>query len=187
MSLVQLPDAQARAGDAVTQDMIDGVEAELAAEIGPLVGERTETFFLENLRWPSHIDGVYLSRRTDAATVETDGTPLVAGTDYRLISGYILDLIDTGWQGDEMAVTYTPTDETLIKEVVYDLLTYRSLPSNLQAVRIGQYSETYFPAHSSPVWGAAVAKVLPNAGMGLTTPYRYKRSSLHRTLITETP
>ena len=184
MSLVLLADAQARSGESVTQAMIDGVEAELAAEIGPLTGQRTETFFLENLYWPSHIDGVYLSRRTDAVTVTTDGIALVDGTDFRLIAGYILDLIDTGWQGDRMVATYTPNDEVLVKEVIYDLLTYRSLPSNLQAVRIGQYSETYFPGNSSPVWGAAVAKVLPNAGMGLTTPYRYRRSSIHRTLIT---
>ncbi len=187
-SLVSLGDAQARAGDSVTQEMIDGVEAELAAEIGPLTGERTETFYLDrlNLRmWD--IDGVYLSRRTDAVTVETDGTPLVAETDYRLMSGYILDLIDTGWYGEQLAATYTPTDTTLVKEVIYDFLTYRSIPSNMQSVRIGQYSETYFPAHSSPVWGAAIAKVLPASGMGLTSPFRYRRTSLHRTLITETP
>lgn len=186
MSLVQLPDAQARAGDSVTQEMIDGVEAELAAEIGPLVGERTETFYLENLFRVWDIDGVYLSRRTNSVVVRTDGVLLTNNTDYRLIGGYILDLIDTGWYGDLLTVTYTPTDETLIKEVVYDLLTYRSLPSNLQSVRIGQYSETYFPS-GSPVWGAAVSKVLPNAGMGLTIPFRFKRNSLHRTLITETP
>lgn len=186
-TLVTLDDAQARAGDAVTQAMIEGVEAELAAEIGPLTGERTETFYLDRLRWPSDIDGVYLSRRTDSVTVATDGTPLVAETDYRLMAGYILDLIDTGWQGDKLEATYTPTDTTLVKEVIYDLLTYRSLPSNLQAVRIGQYSETYFPGTASPVWSAAVAKVLPAAGMGLTSPFRYRRTSLHRTLITETP
>jgi hypothetical protein len=186
-SLVSLADARSRAGAAVTQAMIDGLEAELAVEIGPLTGERTETFYLERLRWPSDIDGVYLSRRTNAVTVETDGTPLVAETDYRLMAGYILDLIDTGWQGDKLAVTYTPTDTVLVREVIYDLLTFRSLPSNLQSVRIGQYSETYFPGASSPVWGAAIAKVLPASGMGLTSPFRMRRTSLHRTLITETP
>jgi hypothetical protein len=186
-SLVSLAEGQARVGDSVTQEMIDGIEAELASEIGPLIGERTETFYLERLRWPSDIDGVYLSRRTDAVTVETDGTLLVDETDYRLMAGYILDLIDTGWQGDEMAVTYTPTDVVLVKEVIYDLLTYRSIPANMQSVRIGQYSETYFPGTSSPVWGAAVAKVMPAAGMGLTSPFRMKRTSLHRTLITGTP
>jgi len=192
-SLVSLADAQARSGLDVTQAMIDGIEAELAAEIGPLTGERTETFYLERLNvrmWD--VDGVYLSRRTDSVVVETDGTPLVTETDYRLMGGYILDLIDTGWYGDKLAVTYTPTDTVLVKEVIYDLLTYRSLPTNLQAVRIGQYSETYFPGGSSgsgsdPVWGAAVAKVLPASGMGLTSPFRYRRTSLHRTLITETP
>lgn len=186
-SLVSLADAQSRSGGAVTQAMIDGVEAELAADIGPLTGERTETFYLERLRWPSLIDGVYLSRRTNAVVVKRDGVTLTAGTDYRLMQGYILDLIDTGWQGDELTATYTPNDVTLVKEVIYDLLTYRTLPTNLQSVRIGQYSETYFPDRGSPVWGAALAKVLPAAGMGLTSPFRYRANSLHRTLITETP
>ena len=41
MSLVSLANAQARVGDSVTQEMIDGVEEWLAAEIGPLTGDRT--------------------------------------------------------------------------------------------------------------------------------------------------
>ena len=184
MSLVTLADAQARAGAAVTQAMIDGVEAELANDIGPLTGERTEKFYLERLRWPSLIDGVYLSRRTTTVVVRTDGVLLVAETDYRLTHGYILDLIDTGWQGDVLTATYTPNDTTLVKEVIYDLLTFRVIPSNMQSVRIGQYSETYFPADGAPVWNAALAKVSPAAGLGLTSPYRYRANSLYRSHIT---
>lgn len=186
-SLVSLADAQARSGTSVTQDMIDGVEAELEGIIGPLTGERTETFYLENLRWPRIIDGVYLSRRTNSVSITTDGTPLVSGTDFRLVNGYVVDLLDSAWEGDVMVATYTPNDTVLVREVIYDLLTYRSLPANLQSVKIGQYSETYFPGGSSdPVVGAATAKVLPAAGMGLTSPFRYRSTSLHRTLITET-
>jgi hypothetical protein len=187
-SLVQLADAQSRSGASVTQAMIDGVEAELAAMIGPLTGERSETFYLEN--WPHRywdIDGVYLSRRTNSVTIETDGTPLVSETDFRLVNGYVVDLIDTGWYGDQMVATYTPNDTVLVKEAIYDLLTYRTLPSNLQSVRIGAYSETYFPGGSGdPVVAAAISKVLPSAGMGLTSPFRHRSSSLPRTLITET-
>lgn len=188
MSLVQLPDAQSRAGESVTQEMIDGLEAELEAEIGPLVGERTETFFLEGrLRHPTQIDGVYLSRRTSAITsANVDGTPLVAGTDYRFMGGYVIDLIDSAWWGDELSFVYTPSDEELVKEAVYDLLTYRSLPSNLQSVRIGQYSETYFPGGrgSDPVWSSQLSRILPAAGLGLTSPFRIATASADRTLIT---
>ena len=51
MSLVSLSDAQDRAGDGVTQDIIDEVEDAWTAVIGPLIGERTETFFLSNRRY----------------------------------------------------------------------------------------------------------------------------------------
>jgi hypothetical protein len=187
-SLVQLADAQSRSGASVTQAMIDGVEADLAAMIGPLTGERSETFYLDRLNvrmWD--VDGVYLSRRTNSVTIETDGTPLVSETDFRLVNGYVVDLIDTGWYGDQMVATYTPNDTVLVKEAIYDLLTYRTLPSNLQSVRIGAYSETYFPGGSGdPVVAAAISKVLPSAGMGLTSPFRHRSSSLPRTLITET-
>lgn len=189
-SLVSLADAQSRSGASVTQAMIDGVEAALVDEIGPLTGERTETFFLENLKWPSRINGVYLSRRTNAITAETDGVALVNVTDYRLINGYVVDLYDTAWHGDLLNITYTPNDLGLITEEIYKLLTNQALPSNLQAVRIGQYSETYFPAgrtSDDPVWAASISRILPGAGMGLTSPYRYTNSTLHRTLITETP
>lgn len=186
-SFVSLAEAQARAGESVTQNMIDALEAELVDQIGPLTGERTETFYLDRLRWPSDIDGVYLSRRTSMVTVETDGTPLVAETDYRLLHGYILDLIDTGWEGDVMEATYTPTDGAAVREFIFDILTARAIPSNMQSVRIGQYSETYFPGRGSPVWDSRIGSIVPAAGMGLTSPFRYRRHSLHRTLITETP
>jgi hypothetical protein len=187
-SLITLVEAQARVGDSVTQAMIDSVEALLAAEFGPLTGERTETFYLERLKWPRLIDGVYLSRRTDTITAEIDGTPLVSGTDFRLMNDYVVDLIGTAWYGDELEITYTPTDEAMVKEAILDLLTFRQLPSNVASVRIGQYSESYASstALSGPVWDAALAKVMPAAGMGLTSPFRFAHTTLHRTLVMPT-
>ena len=71
MSLVSLSDAQDRVGDSVTQDEIDEVEDDLTRLIGPLVGERTETFFFSERYFPWYIvDGLYLTRRTDFGDID---------------------------------------------------------------------------------------------------------------------
>lgn len=189
MSLVLLADAQARSGDSVTQAMIDEEEEWLASKIGPLTGERTETFFL-----PAHIsgtiDGLYLSRRTDAVTAFTgDGTAL---TQYELLDGYIIernsDATDS-WD-DPLIVTYTPNDTNIVKGVIYDLLTYRTLPSNLQSVRIGAYSETYATGAGSGagrVRNNLLGKILTGTGLGAYAhPFRVSRSARDRTLIEAT-
>jgi hypothetical protein len=187
MSLVVLADAQDRAGESVTQDMIDEEEAWLASQVGPLTGERTETFHLPS-RLHGTIDALYLSRRTDAIDGFTgDG---VALTDYRLVSGYIIERTydaTESWSSPLVA-TYTPNDEELVKSVIYDLLTYRSLPSNLQSVRIGAYSETYATGSgSNPVRRALVGKILTSAGLGAYgVPFRYRRHAIDRTVVEAT-
>ena len=195
MSLVSLSDAQDRAGDGVTQDIIDEVEDAWTAVIGPLIGERTETFFLSNrrYRWMA-VDGVYLARPTNSVSVTTrtiggDSVSLTAGTDYRLLSHNVIELIDTGepWR-DELLATYTPNDEEIVRSVIFDTLSYRQTPAGLQSIRIGAYSETFFPGatETDPVLGALSRRVLPAAGMGMTTPIRYAAHSRDRTLITST-
>ena len=195
MSLVSLTDAQERAGDGISQDIIDEVEDAWTAVLGPLVGERTETFFLyqRRYRWMA-VDGVYLSRRTDSVSVTTStttGSPtaLTAGTDYRLLSSHLIERIDTGavWY-DQLAATYTPNDEEIVRSVIFDTLSYRQTPAGLQSVRIGAYSETFFPqaTQNDPVLGALARRVLPAAGLGMTTPIRYADHRRDRTLITST-
>lgn len=198
MSLVTLEEAQARAGDAITQDQIDEVEEELTHLIGPLTGERTETFDLSNARHPRWmIDGLWLSRRTSAViltnrSVGESATTLTAGTDYELVNGVLIQYLTNGdsWL-DIMAATYSPDDEETVRSVIYDLLTYRQTPAGTQSIRIGMYSETYFPEGNSttsadPVIGALLRRVLPAAGMGLTSPFRYSGSRRDRTVITGT-
>ena len=199
MSLVTLEEAQARVGDAITQDQLDEAEDELAALIGPLVGERTETFYLSEARQPRWlIDGLWLARRTDAVIVTSNSigesaSTLTAGTDYRLVNGLLIEQIpnSTGWL-DTMAVTYSPTDEELVRSVVYDLLTYRQTPAGTQSIRIGAYSETYFPEGNSttsgdPVLGALLRRVLPNAGLGIYGgPFRYAMARRDRSVVTST-
>jgi hypothetical protein len=193
MSLVSLADAQDRSGDGITQDMIDEVEEAWTSVLGPLIGERTETFFLYNRRYRyMAVDGVYLTRPTDSVTVTTStttGSPttLTAGTDYRLLNYNVIERIDTGgvWY-DLLDVTYTPNDEEIIRSVIFDTLTYRQTPAGLQSIRIGAYSETFFPGatEKDPVLGALARRVLPAAGLGMTSPIRYAAHSRDRTLIT---
>jgi hypothetical protein len=188
MSLVSLSDAQARVG-AVTQDQIDEAEEQLAALIGPLTGERTETFYLSERRHTWRIvDGLWLSRRTSAVIVTHDGTQLTAGTDYRLVNSILIERIPdstTTW-AETMVATYSPNDEETLRSVIFDLLTYRQTPTGTQSIRIGGYSETYFPDGSGstdPVMGALLRRVLPHAGMGLTSPFRFAAVRRDRTLI----
>jgi hypothetical protein len=189
MSLVVLADAQDRAGESVTQDMIDEEEAWLTVQVGPLTGERTETFYLPS-RLAGTVDALYLSRRTDAVDAFTsDGSAL---TDYRLVSGYIVEQhfdADESWD-DPLVVTYTPNDEDLVKGVIYDLLTYRSLPTNLQSIRIGAYSETFATGLSGgagAVRRALVGKILTSAGLGAYgLPFRVSRTRIDRSVVEAT-
>jgi hypothetical protein len=195
MSLVTLADAQSRIGDAITQDMLDEVEDAWTAMLGPLVGERTETFFLYQRRYRyMDVDGVFLTRTTDAVILTTStttgpSTTLTEGTDYRLLNHHLIERIDTGgvWY-DELAATYSPNDEELVRSVIFDTLTYRQTPSGLQSIRIGAYSETFFPSatQNDPVLGSLARRVLPGAGMGLTSPFRYTAHRRDRTYVVGT-
>jgi hypothetical protein len=186
VSLVALADAQARAGDSVTQDMIDGVEEWLATQIGPLTGERTETFYLSERRNLDIVDGLWLSRRTDAVTIDNDGTELTDGTDYRLLNGLLVEHIPLGsaWLNTIVA-TYTPTDEIIVTEAIISLLTFATLPMNLQSVRIGAYSETFATGGTlkTPV-ATVLARVKPGTLLGrYASPFRYRRHREDRTLV----
>lgn len=190
MSLVVLATAQSRAGASVTQDMIDGVEAWLTAQIGPLTGERTETFYLSERRNKNIVDGLWLSRRTDSVELTNDGDALTDGTDFRLIGGLLIERISTGtaW-GDTIVATYTPTDEDVVTEAIYSLLVFATLPSNLQSVRIGAYSETFYPSggyggNSATVVGPILARIKPAARLGrYASPFRYRNYREDRTLV----
>lgn len=190
MSLVELEDAQARAGESVTQEMIDGTEAWLVTQIGPLAGERTETFFLSQRRNLDIVDGLWLSRRTDAVELTNDGEDLVDGTDFRLFGGNLIvhEPLGAGWL-NTMVATYTPTDEDIVVEAIYGLLTFASLPINLQSVRIGAYSETFATGTTlkTPV-ASIIARIKPGALLGrYASPFRYRRYREDRTLVEAVP
>lgn len=190
MSLVLLADAQARAGDSVTQDMIDGTEAWLVTQIGPLTGERTETFYLSERRNLDTVDGLWLSRRTDSVELTNDGDALVDGTDFRLINNILVLHIPLGasWLNTIVA-TYEPNDEVGVTEAIYGLLTFATLPINLQSVRIGAYSETFATGGTlkTPV-ASIIAKIKPAALLGrYASPFRYRRHREDRTFVEAVP
>ncbi len=194
MSLVSLSDAQERSGTAITQDMIDEVEEGWKAVIGPLVGERTETFFLSRRRQSFRsVVGLYLSRRTDAVTLthtypDASPTTLTSNTDFRLFSHYLIEREPAGfpWSSGIIEATYEPNDEEILRGVIFDSLTYSQTPVGLQSIRIGAYSETFFPSalQTDKVLGSLVRKILPAGGIGLAEPFLYLGDRRDRTLIT---
>ena len=193
MSLVSLADAQARAGANITQDQIDEVEEGWTAVLGPLTGERTETFPLSERRNRLRtVDGLYLTRRTDAVTVTNAYTgesaaSLTEGTDYRLLDHLLVERIPEGaaWR-DVLDATYTPNDEETVRSVIFDTLSYRQTPAGTQSIRIGEFSQTYFPqaVENDPALGILLRRILPAAGLGITSPFRYAGDRRDRTLIT---
>jgi hypothetical protein len=190
MSFVTLAEAQARVGDAVTQEMIDGLEAWLETQIGPLAGERTETYRLSERRNLGTVDGLWLSRYTDSVELASDGDNLTETTDFRLVGGMLIERVSTGaaW-GNTLVATYEPNDEETLVEVIYDLLTYRTINPNLQSVRIGANSETYATGRATdPVVAAAIGRILGGWRLGrYASPFRFRSHREDRTTIEAVP
>ena len=194
MSTVSLADAQARAGADITQDQVDEAEEWLTARIGPLTGELVETFYLSRRRHRLlTVDGLWLRRNTDSVAVvnyevstDTSGTTLTSGTDYRLIDHLLVERnydSATLW-GQTMEVTYTPNDEDTVRSVIFDALSIRQREGGLQSVRIGQYSETYFPDSQKTVEASLLRRILPAASLGeFYDPFRYRIYHRDRTLL----
>lgn len=188
MSLVSLSEAQARVGASVTQDMIDEAEEELVQRIGPLTGERTQTFFLSQRRDKRIVDGLFLARYTSSVAVTHDGDALVSGTDFRLIDSHLVEKIPTSataWS-QTMVATYEPADEERVRRAVFELLEYASLDLGVQSVRIGDFSTSYFPrgVQTAAELRQILSRVVPDGGLGAyAEPFRYFGVRRDRTLI----
>jgi hypothetical protein len=185
MSLVSLADAQARNG-AATQDMIDEAEEWLESKIGPLIGERTETFYLSRRRDKRLVDGLWLARYTDSVAVTNDDVALTAA-DFLLFGHCLVERTPLGasW-GETLAATYDPNDEERVRRAIFDLLDYASLATGVQSVRIGEYSESYFPrgVQSAAELNHILSGVLPSARLGAyAEPFRYAHTRRDRTLV----
>lgn len=97
------------------EDVIAREEAWLARRIGPLDGERTETF--PEAYFETGEEVLRLRRPTDAVTVEDDGGEVTVS-----LRGWADVIRDDGaWSGDAVA-TYTPNDEVEVERALITLV-----------------------------------------------------------------
>ncbi|HET8587130.1 MAG TPA: hypothetical protein VFM74_04570 [Candidatus Limnocylindria bacterium] len=119
--------------DAELQAVIDDEESWLAARIGPLAGERSETFYAYSVDRP-----LRLQRPVTTATVADDGT----ATDVVVIDrGWAVESTLGLWDGP-VVVTYTPNDEAEVRRVVLELVRLTLTETGYEAERTGDYSYT---------------------------------------------
>lgn len=188
MSLIALADARARgialpSDDAVAQDIIDEQEAWLARRIGPLEGDRTETFYTGLAATHGKLG---LARYTDAVTV-TDGGSAVDAANFRLVDNgsaivFTYQAPSRWWTGPYVAVTYEPNDVLEVQRVLYGLLSIEAAGSvgtgAYESERIGDYSYTRATgagASTPASERAALASSLLPKRDALTTLYAVSR------------
>jgi hypothetical protein len=153
MSLIVLADARKRvpslpSNDAAAQQIIDEQEAWLARRLGgPLIGDRTETFWVGGYAVARPHSKLSLSRYTSEVTVEDNGDT-VDTADVRLVdrgSAIILGaaVLPRWWTGPYVEVVYEPNDLIEVQRVLYQLIAWEADPPTvLQGERIGSYSYT---------------------------------------------
>lgn len=188
MSIVTVEEARARgiplpADDDVAQEIIDGQEAWLARRIGPLTGERTETFYTGTYFYGS-IGKLGLRRFTDDVDL-TDGSltdgAAVATDQYRLVDNgasvtRTAHSVTSFWNGPYVTATYSPNDFTEVYEAILSLIKLKISDAGgtgYQSEQIGSYSynvgggtgQGLSPYQSR---AAIVASILPRHG-SLTT------------------
>lgn len=122
--------------DADLEDVIEREEAWLARRIGPLEGERIETFVSR--------DGdevLRLQRPADSVAVEDDSGSLSAFS-YRRWSDVVpgTSTASLSWAGDVL-VTYTPNDELEVKRSLITLVRLAVSESAYASQAAGGYSQ----------------------------------------------
>lgn len=150
----------APADDAALQALIDREEAVLAAAVGQLVGERTETFRPDGF---TRSNPVRLKRPTSAVTVTEDS---VATTDILLAAdGLSVARFETGtviaasW-GTPVAVTYTPNDRARIETWLIELVRARLTETGYMSETIGSYNYQRGNRSHDQVLSEALAEIL---------------------------
>lgn len=128
--------------DDAAQAAIDEQVDWLAKRVGPLDGERTETFYVGFGRARGCL---YLRRYTDAVVIVDGPTTLVddqfvlegnGSSVRRQLTNYPL-----GWTGPYVTATYRPNDEDSVRKVLIDLLTLAAgSVGALQSETIGAYT-----------------------------------------------
>lgn len=147
MSLITVAQARARGvalpSDAdAAQAVIDEQEAWLARRIGPLVGSRSETFYVGLGETRGRLG---LARYTDSVTL-TDGGAAVAVDQYRLEArgsavARVYSAPSRWWTGPYVVATYTPNDQTEVESVLLSLVALAAQPVGpFESEQMGAYS-----------------------------------------------
>lgn len=149
--------------DELLQSVIDREEAALARVIGPLIGERTQTFYVGER--PLYVDvltdtsavwflsermgGLTLQRPTDEVAVTDNGT-LLDDDDVRLLrSGTRVERASGGWTGPIVEAEYTPNDELEIKRVVIALVGLALVDPGMTSETLGDYQYSRSPVEAT--------------------------------------
>jgi hypothetical protein len=131
--------------DVTAQQIVDEQEAWLARRIGPLEGERTETFYVGQLMTHGKLG---LRRYTDEVDL-TDGTVVVDEDDFRLVdNGSAVVRSHTAirrwWSGPYVSAMYNPNDYNEVRRILFDLVSLAAAPVGpYNSESIGDYSYSH--------------------------------------------
>lgn len=159
--------------DTDLQDVIVREQQLLAAEIGPLVGLRTETFTITD---QTARRSVRLRRRTAAVTVTQNN---VSTTDVRVLTDErsVELLTGSGWAPGTwtgaVEVTYSPNDLARVTSWVIELVRARLTETGFDSETIGAYSYARGDRSHAQVLAAAIADIV---GKGSSSGSRAIRS-----------
>jgi hypothetical protein len=150
MSLLTVATARAvittSLSDDALQDVIDREEAWLARRIGPLTGERTQTFPLAGYRRRQY--EVRLQRPTDTATETTDYGEVVTNVELTHNGWRVSRTLGTSYFIGPVSITYTPNDELEVIAVLIELVRLQVLvvagdvTPGMESETLGDYSYT---------------------------------------------
>lgn len=171
--MIDLAEARLRgiplpADDGAAQDIIDEQEAWLARRIGPLEGDRTETFYVG---LASVTGKLGLRRYTDAVVVTDAG---LAFTAFRLVDegSAIVQVYSAAsriWRGPYVTATYAPNDADEVRKGLYDLIALACEPvGTLRSEQIGSYSYNRGEATPAAMRSAILSEILPKRDANYT-------------------
>jgi hypothetical protein len=180
--MITLDEARARgialpADDDVAQDIIDEQEAWLARRIGPLEGDRTETFYVGVMAAQGKLG---LRRFTDAVVLTDAG--VTVNTDlYRLVDhGAGVELLYVApfpwWTGPYVTAAYEPNDADEVRRALFDLVAIAAQPASaMLSETIGAYQYTRASVGSPAQARAIIVSSLLPKRSPLATLYAVSR------------
>jgi hypothetical protein len=216
-SFVPLADVRAlvacKQTDPQLQSIIDREEGWLVDRIGPLGGERTQTFYLPAEREQFYVEPsgyaldrprlpypymirdvdaespITLFRQADTVTSVTDGGATV--TTRLLNLGWKVEKTTGPWLGPQMAVKYTPTDGASVEKVIIELVRLTVIETGFIQERIGDYMYSRRAGNIEPVAASAEARMALVRGLlypsNIARTMRLRSSVLSDRVGTPTP